>query len=274
MHPYCPDRPLRVLSLGAGVQSTVMLLMSLRGGFGEAPDVAIFADTGWEPHAVMEHLTWLESEAALIAPNFQIFRVAAGNIRTDLIEGCAGNGRRFSAIPYFTAGGGMGRRQCTREYKITPLGKATRWLLGYQPRQRIPSASAEMWIGITTDEATRMKPARNAWQRNRWPLIEIGMSRRDCIAWFADHYPDRKLVKSSCVGCPYHDDNYWRSLRDDYPDDWADAIYVDGLIRSRAGEQQYMHRTLVPLGDVDLRTAEDAGQINMFENECEGMCGV
>lgn len=39
---------LKVLSLGAGVQSTTVLLMSWAG---ELPplDCAIFADTGWEP---------------------------------------------------------------------------------------------------------------------------------------------------------------------------------------------------------------------------------
>jgi hypothetical protein len=46
---------LRVLSLGAGVQSTTLLLMSV---YGELPplDYAIFADTGWEPARVYEHL--------------------------------------------------------------------------------------------------------------------------------------------------------------------------------------------------------------------------
>ena len=54
---------LKVLSLGAGVQSTTVLLMSLRG---ELPklDAAIFANTQWEPQAVYEHLGWLMTESA------------------------------------------------------------------------------------------------------------------------------------------------------------------------------------------------------------------
>ena len=39
---------LRILSLGAGVQSTALLLMSIRGEI-DRRDCAIFADTGWEP---------------------------------------------------------------------------------------------------------------------------------------------------------------------------------------------------------------------------------
>ena len=37
---------------------------------------------------------------------------------------------------------------------------------------------------------------------------------------------------------------------------------------------QYAHAQRVPLAEVDLRTLEDHGQMNMFNNECEGMCGV
>jgi len=47
---------LRVLSLGAGVQSTTMALMAAHGEIMSMPNCAIFADTGWEPKAVYEHL--------------------------------------------------------------------------------------------------------------------------------------------------------------------------------------------------------------------------
>lgn len=47
---------LRALSLGAGVQSTTMALMAAHGEIGPMPDCAIFADTGWEPRAVYDHL--------------------------------------------------------------------------------------------------------------------------------------------------------------------------------------------------------------------------
>ncbi len=46
---------IRILSLGAGVQSSTMALMADQGAFGKKPDAAIFADTGWEPEPVLEH---------------------------------------------------------------------------------------------------------------------------------------------------------------------------------------------------------------------------
>lgn len=52
------DVKLRCLSLGTGVQSTTMALMAARGALTPMPDCAIFADTGWEPEAVYDHLDW------------------------------------------------------------------------------------------------------------------------------------------------------------------------------------------------------------------------
>ena len=125
-----------------------------------------------------------------------------------------------------------------------------------------------------------MKDSRERWQINRWPLIEKRMSRNDCLQWMKRHgYP--QPAKSSCIGCPYHSNAHWRNMKNNDPVAWADAVDFDRTIRSGVTfkEQtmrgkQYVHRSLVPLADVDLSTDEDWGQINMFENECEGMCGV
>lgn len=56
---------LRILSLGAGVQSTTLALMAAHGEIGPMPDAAIFADTGNEPDAVYDHLQWLMSPNVL-----------------------------------------------------------------------------------------------------------------------------------------------------------------------------------------------------------------
>ena len=170
----------------------------------------------------------------------------------------------------------MGRRQCTREFKIAPITKAKRKLLGYPPRARIPVGSCETLIGISTDEASRMKESTERWSVNVWPLIDLGMSRNDCLRWMERNgYPTPP--KSSCIGCPFHSDTEWRRIRDTDPEAWADAIALDEIIRAPARgmkSQQFMHRKLLPLAQVDLSTDEEKGQVNFWENECEGMCGV
>ena len=55
-------KPLQIISLGAGVQSSTMALMAVRGEITPMPDCAIFADTGAEPQYVYEWLNWLEMQ--------------------------------------------------------------------------------------------------------------------------------------------------------------------------------------------------------------------
>jgi hypothetical protein len=67
-------------------------------------------------------------------------------------------------------------------------------------------------------------------------------------------------------------------MRDNDPESWADAVQVDREIRDGmpgVDSQVFVHRSMKPLDQVDLRTAADKGQIEFgFIQECEGMCGV
>lgn len=244
---------------------------------GELPpiDAAIFADTQWEPRHVYEWLEWLEKQLP-----FPVIRVTGGNIREAAINQQNTTGQRFAALPWFITNPdgthGMGRRQCTKEFKLEPLLKAKRALLGLVPRQRARGVLCQTLIGISTDEASRMKVSRESWNVNSYPLIDVGMSRSDCLAWMERNgYP--RPPKSSCVACPFHSDDEWRLIKED-PEAWADVLRVDESIRIPvAGKMrgvQFMHADRIPMRDVDLASAEERGQINLFENECEGMCGL
>lgn len=269
---------LHIISLGAGVQSTAMALMAAHGEITPMPDCAIFADTQWEPQAVYDHLRWLMSPNVLPYP---VYIVTAGNIREDVVAS-ARVGSRTANPPFFTKSGVIGeregflRRSCTKEYKIEPITAKIRDLIGLKPRQRAPKTTVvEQWMGISTDEVMRVRQSRVAWISHRWPLIESRKSRSDCLLWMERHgYP--RPPKSSCIGCPFHSDEEWRQLRD-RPGEWADAIEFDRVVRGGikgTRDQLFVHRSLVPLDQVDLSTAEDRGQLNLFINDCEGMCGV
>src|SRR5690348_6925302 len=117
--------PLRVLSLGAGVQSSTLALM-IAAGEVEPVDCAIFADTQSEPRAVYEWLDWLERQLP-----FPVHRVSKGSLRQNILDSVAGG--RFAGAPFYTTsdtprGGGMLRRQCTREFKVEPITKKLREL--------------------------------------------------------------------------------------------------------------------------------------------------
>lgn len=53
------NKILQILSLGAGIQSTCVLLMSIKGVLPKL-DYCVFADTGFEPPNVYQHLMWLK----------------------------------------------------------------------------------------------------------------------------------------------------------------------------------------------------------------------
>ena len=269
---------LRVLSLGAGVQSSTLALMAAHGEIGPMPDCAIFSDTGWEPAAVYQHLAWLRSSNVL---PFPVHVISAGDIRTDLLR--ASSGARWASIPAFTrtvkrgcVEVGMIRRQCTKDYKIVPIRRKVRELVGLTRRKSPDAPIVEQWIGISLDEVVRMKPSFERWMVNRWPLVEKAMTRRDCIAWLERH--DYTIPpKSACVCCPFHSDDRWREIRDRDPESWAEAVEVDHVIRTGLRGirgQVFLHRSAVPLDEADLSTLADHGQLDLWHNECEGMCGV
>jgi hypothetical protein len=259
-----------------------MFLMACQGELTPKPDAAIFADTQWEPKEVYQWLSELARIGSLYG--IPVIQATRGNIRDDMlratVRGAQRDGQRAASMPLYTSDGGqregMIRRQCTREYKIEVVQKEVRRLLGLKPHQRAKADSAQLWIGISADEASRMKTSRKRWYSHHYPLIfdcEPPMTRRDCIAWLEAHgFPIPR--KSACLGCPYHSNTEWRAIRENV-EEWADVIDFDERIRNRGGHRGtlYVHRTCKPLAEVDLSTAEERGQLNWI-NECEGICGV
>lgn len=284
---------LTTISLGAGVQSTTLALMAKHRDIIPMPDCAIFADTGEEPKAVYAHLAWLMAEGVLPFP-VHITKAwdgfgkpgIKGPLGDEILASVARGGRGaggHSRPPFFTLNDdgskGMIRRQCTGDYKIDVIQQRIRRLLNLKRGQHWPKkVVVEQWVGISTDEATRMKPSLIPAIRSRWPLIESGMSRKGCLAWLKAHgYPEPP--KSACTFCPFHSDAEWRRIRDTDPEGWARSIQIDeairhGLTGKSLSAALFLHAQRVPLAQVDLSTAEERGQLNLFENECAGVCGV
>ncbi len=270
---------LRVISLGAGVQSYVMALMAAKGEIGPMPDVAIFADTQAEPESVYVHLDWLKAELP-----FPLYVVTAGSLGEYAARGINLSGEPFDVVPFYTPGHGLGQRACTVHFKIKPIGREVRRLCGVGYKQRMPAGVwVEQWMGISRDELSRVKRSRHTWCVHRWPLLELQMSRHDCQVWFARHYPGRVLPRSACVFCPFHSQADWRRLRDRESGAWREAVRLDAAIRhasakpaSTKGEpakrEQYVHRSCVPLEAADLDNPHP-DQLS-FLDECDGMCGV
>lgn len=276
--------PIHVLSLGAGVQSSTLALMAAAGEVTPMPSAAIFADTQDEPASVYKWLDWLETKLP-----FPIYRVTAGRLSDGAtrIRTSKKGGQYYDIkLPYFTRSsegkqGMMGMRNCTEDYKILPIRKALRALALPDPQRKKQATKYVMqWIGISLDEVQRMKTSRDWWIENRWPLIDMKMSRHDCLRWMKNAgFPTPP--RSACIYCPFHSNAEWRRLKAEDPQAFAEAVAFEKRVQlARAHGLQrteiFLHRSLVPLDKVDFSTDTERGQSLLagFNNECEGMCGV
>jgi len=268
-------KSLTVISLGAGVQSSTMAIMVAKGDLPPV-DCAIFADTGNEPKMVYAYLDLLKK----ILP-FPVHVISKGKIMEDMLD--AKDKSNFVVAPYYTKNTitgkkGMIRRQCTADYKIYPIRKKIRELCGVKFGKHFPKDKyVEQWIGISTDEIARMKPARDKYIKNRHPLIEANMSRKDCIKYLKDNeipLPE----KSACIVCPFHNDAYWHFMKTERPSEFEMAVEFDKKVRTisrKKEEEVFLHRSCQPLSEVNFNKKEDDSQLDMFSHLCdEGMCGV
>ena len=277
------DEPVHILSLGAGVQSSTLALMAARGEVTPMPDAAIFADTRGEPKAIYKWLYWLEKQLP-----FPVHVVSAGSLAQKALRmkyNKEGFPKLSNIIPAFiknpNGSRGILPRRCTSKFKIIPILKKSRELGGI--KRGLKEVGVVQWIGISLDEIYRMKPSRDPWCRNRWPLIEKEMSRHDCLLWMRRNgFPTPP--RSACVFCPFRSDNEWRWLKTNDPSSFAYAIRFEKKLQKlhwrtctietvgRVGVP-FLHDSLKPLGEIDF--SEDTTQAQFrFVNECEGMCGV
>ena len=152
---------------------------------------------------------------------------------------------------------------------------------------------ARMWIGISADEFHRRRRSDRPAIVLHYPLLdsltkrdglfEKGYTRADCLEWLEKAgYP--RPPRSACIGCPFHSDEEWATMKRDRPDEFADACEVDRLIRDfdqeRLGEKgqlkgsPYLHSSLQPLEMVTFNAAADESEGRGMANECQGMCGL
>lgn len=109
-----------------------------------------------------------------------------------------------SGVPLFGSGGGRLMQTCTGKYKI----RAVRQFLRTEKVRK-----AVIYLGLTKDEAHRMKPSDVKWAQNEWPLINEYKGRIDCIKMVENEglvYP----IHTQCDNCPHKDYKRWTTTSD------------------------------------------------------------
>lgn len=252
------ERTFRVLALGAGQQSSALLMLSATGRLPKL-DLVVFADTRWERQVVYDNVDRLEERARAAGIRFE--RVSVGALRAAALEG------DFVPMPVFGQRDGQPtvmRQSCTMNWKIRPIRRLARKLAG-----PLHGLTVEMWLGISFEETYRMKPSPVRYIEHRYPLIDMRWRRADCVAFLAEQGLT-DVPRSSCIACPYKSNAEWRQMAEQAPDEWADAVDFDARLQARPGDPLYVHPTRKPLP----LALSGPDQGDLFGNECEGYCGV
>lgn len=279
--------------------------MSLHGDL-EPFDHVIFSDTGWEPPDVYEHLERLSAFSA--ERGTPITTVTAGNIRDDHLDPQHDHlfirnakkyphyqGRQRTFIPFFVqseptddnpSGKGKTFRTCTKTYKIEPVEKEIRRILGLKPRARWPLEHVvDQFLGISWDEATRVRLSDRPAIVNHYPLVDRKLDRDWCHEYMAS--VGWSAPRSACIGCPFHRNDEWRRLRDHDPASWQEAIEFDETFRERTlagltpiSGVPFLHDSRLPLRDApiddggDAKAPADILADTLFSDQCDGFCGT
>lgn len=246
-----------IQSFGGGTQSVALLVLVAQGNLPE-PERVIMADTRHEGSATWAYLD------EIVRP-----LVARLGVPLDVVQAdgeyiyAAKDGEETMTLPAFSNDGKL-PAFCSNNWKRDIIRRHLR-SLSYK--------RVSLWLGMSLDELHRMTGTGKKWIKHVYPLVDLRLRRDEAIERvrrFGLPAPPR----SSCYFCPNRLNYEWLDLYHNWPDDWDKAVETDKEIRTwdieRGNGGLWLHRSLVPLDQVDLERPDD-GQLNLFP--CGGYCG-
>ena len=269
---------MKILSCGAGMQSSALHLMSCENALakirGEPPvwpqvpiyDISIFCDLGFEPPWVKKQVEFLANAGHSCGVPLVILD---SPLYTDFMENFGE--RRTISIPWWTIEEAIKFMADKHEdYKVELISKYVRWeLLGYKKGQRLreeDKKAHEMHMGFSFEEKQRCKDSPNPMFVNRFPLVDMELTRADNYAYILDVWGlDTKA--SACCFCPFHRNYFFENLKEHQPQTYAKLLEVDELLRDKnpkppMDSDLFISRSRKRLADL---TPEDCCDAECFE---------
>lgn len=234
---------MRILSFGAGMQSTALALMSCENAKSRSAiyplvpvyDAVIFCDLGFEP-------PWVERQMEFVKTACEssgiFFKKLDTNLYADFIQNFGE--RRTISVPWWTLGDDGHKskmpRNCTIDYKVEAISKYVRWeLLGYRKGQRLRPEDIkahEMHMGFSFEEKHRCHDNPNQLFTNRFPLVDMGLVRADNYAYIRDVW-GLETKASACTFCPFHKNFFFQYLRENEPETYSKLDELDSLLEAK-----------------------------------------
>lgn len=292
---------MKILSCGAGMQSTALALMACENAinlriykkaveqwtydekrsFFTLPqfspkhpavpiyDAIIFCDLGFEPAWVKSQVDFIDKSCAAAGIPFKVLDSPLyKDFMTNFGE------RRTISIPWWTLKEDGYKscmpRNCTIDYKVELITKYVRWdLLGYRKGQWLrdeDKKAHEMHMGFSAEEKRRCKESPNKMFVNKFPLVEMGYTRADSYAYIRETWGlDTKA--SACCFCPFHRNHFYQHLKINSPAEYKKLLELDELLQNKnpkppMDSDLFISRNRVRLADL---TPEDCDDAEYFE---------
>jgi hypothetical protein len=230
---------INVLNYGGGRQTFAMCILVATGKL-PRPDKVLIADTGREAQSTWDYLDQ-HTKPLLSRVGLEV-EIAPHSLATVDLYGHNGD----LLLPVYTATGKF-QTYCSNEWKGAVMDRYLR---------SVGITEAYKWIGFAIDESSRIKPDKAKCWTKTYPLIDMMLTKRDCIGIIERAgYP--LPPKSACFMCPHRSNEEWRMIRDEYPEQWAEAVRIDEEIREEDDRHGvYLHQDRVPLAEADLERVD------------------
>lgn len=190
----------RVLSMGAGVQTTACLIQ-----YGHTYDAVIFADTGNEGQDTYQ---FVEKYLKPFCKEKGVKWITVSAQKDNKLYSVLDEALDHQAIERY-----FWQRQCTGRHKIRPV---LNWI-----RKNIPCGKnnpCKVDIGFSFDESTRIgKDYTQQYVTKNYPLAHNRITHRQCLEIITKHgWPIPS--KSSCTFCPFRGKKKMRAFAKNNPD--------------------------------------------------------
>lgn len=236
---------MKILSCGAGQQSTALALMSCENAICQSEgkefahplvpiyNAVIFCDLGSEREWVYKQVRFLEECCTKVGIPFYVLRDK--NLKEDFLQNYGIS--RVCTIPFWSIDEkgkkGKMQRHCTIDYKITQIQNFVKWnILKYKKGERIKPIDIqnhEMHIGFTYEERQRSFESKHKLFVNKYPMIEMGITRADNYAYVRDVW-GYKTRGSACLFCPFHTNYFFHECKCTCEKDYKVILEVDELL--------------------------------------------
>lgn len=269
-------RHMKILSFGAGMQSTALALMSCENAlvkkaglmpYPKVPiyDAVIFCDLGFEP-------PWVTKQARFVQKSCMDAGIKYVKLDAPLYRDLMQNfgKKRVVSIPWWTLDdkGHKSKmpRNCTLDYKVNLISKHVRWeLLGYKKGQRLQEKDKkahELHMGFSSEEKRRCKENPNPMFINKFPLVEMGFERKDAYAYCKEIW-GLETKASACCFCPFHRNYFYAYLKKHEPSSYQKLLEIDELLRNNTphppmDSQLFISRSRKRLSELQTDECNDA----------------